>query len=163
MTSELMTLESRRGRWHRVRQQLHLLEPSSEDFGDGGIASLVADRSVRLLILPADAEAMSIEFDQGFWNWWLEERIDPAGGPTASWGPYKKPTSAAAVSGAVPGVLTEEARRLDAGKTKLAGERAVRKAGTPHLSLRTSSVYGMRGKRLGLPGWREQLGLALDA
>lgn len=32
------------------------------------------------------------------------------------------------------------------GKTKLAGEQAVRAAGIPHLVLRTSWVYGMRGK-----------------
>lgn len=32
------------------------------------------------------------------------------------------------------------------GRTKLAGEQAVREAGIPHLILRTSWVYGMRGK-----------------
>lgn len=81
------------------------------------------------------------------------------------------------INGTAPGILAEEAKRLDAllvhystdyvfdgkkpggyteedqtgpvsvyGKTKLAGEEAVRNSGANHLIFRTSWVYGMRGR-----------------
>ena len=53
------------------------------------------------------------------------------------------------------------------GRTKLAGERAVREAGTDHLIFRTSWVYSARGKNflltmLRLAGEREQLRVVAD-
>jgi dTDP-4-dehydrorhamnose reductase len=82
-----------------------------------------------------------------------------------------------AVNGVAPGIMAEEAKRLNAaiihystdyvfdgggkrpyvendtpnplnvyGKTKLAGERAIQATGVPHLILRTSWVYGARGR-----------------
>lgn len=84
---------------------------------------------------------------------------------------------AMAINGIAPGVMAEEAKRLNAavvhfstdyvfdgtkkqsyveedapnpvnvyGKTKLAGEQAIQATGVPHLILRTSWVYGARGK-----------------
>jgi len=84
---------------------------------------------------------------------------------------------AMAVNGTAPGILAEEAKRINAvlvhystdyvfdgkkktpyteedepnplnvyGKTKLAGERAIQQVGCDRLILRTSWVYGMRGK-----------------
>ena len=84
---------------------------------------------------------------------------------------------AMAVNGVAPGILAEEAARINAvivhystdyvfdgekgspyveedspnpiniyGQTKLAGERAIRETGAPHLIFRTSWVYGLRGK-----------------
>jgi dTDP-4-dehydrorhamnose reductase len=89
----------------------------------------------------------------------------------------EEPELAMAVNGIAPGILAEEAKRINAaivhystdyvfngqknspyteedepgplnvyGKTKLAGERAIQAVGAPHLILRTSWVYGMRGK-----------------
>jgi dTDP-4-dehydrorhamnose reductase len=88
-----------------------------------------------------------------------------------------EPDLAMAVNGVAPGVMAEEAKRLNAaiihystdyvfdgakerpyaeddapnplnvyGRTKLAGERAIQAAGAPHLILRTSWVYGARGR-----------------
>jgi dTDP-4-dehydrorhamnose reductase len=88
-----------------------------------------------------------------------------------------EPDLAMTVNGIAPGVMAEEAKRLNAaiihystdyvfdgskkypyseedtpnplnvyGKTKLAGERAIQAVGVPHLILRTSWVYGARGK-----------------
>ena len=84
---------------------------------------------------------------------------------------------AMAINGIAPGVMAEEAKRLNAaiihysteyvfdgskqspylegdtvnplneyGKTKLAGEQAIQAIGAPHLILRTSWVYGARGR-----------------
>lgn len=110
----------------------------------------------------------------------------------------QEPGLAMAVNGAAPGILAEEARRLDAmlihystdyvfsgekagpyteadatgplstyGKTKLAGEQAIAAAGCRHLILRTSWVYGMRGKNflltmLRLLRERESVGVVND-
>ncbi len=88
-----------------------------------------------------------------------------------------EPDLAMAVNGIAPGVLAEEAKKLDAflvhystdyvfdgrkvgayreddatnplgvyGKTKLAGEQAIRATGCDHFIFRTSWVYGARGK-----------------
>ncbi len=85
--------------------------------------------------------------------------------------------SALAINGIAPGILAEEAKKIDAllvhystdyifdgrklgayneedmpsplsvyGKTKLAGEQAIRATGAKHLIFRTSWVYGARGK-----------------
>ena len=88
-----------------------------------------------------------------------------------------EPKLAMAINGVAPGIIAEEAKRLNAGvvhystdyvfdgtkqtpytendapnpinvygKTKLAGEQAVAAVDAPHLILRTSWVYGARGK-----------------
>jgi dTDP-4-dehydrorhamnose reductase len=88
-----------------------------------------------------------------------------------------EPDLAMAVNGVAPGVMAEEAKRLNAavihystdyvfdgakerpyveddapnplnvyGRTKLAGEQAIQATGAPHLILRTSWVYGARGR-----------------
>lgn len=88
-----------------------------------------------------------------------------------------EPDLAMAINGVAPGVMAEEAKRLNAavihystdyvfdgakerpyaeddapnplnvyGRTKLAGEQAIQAAGAPHLILRTSWVYGARGR-----------------
>lgn len=89
----------------------------------------------------------------------------------------EEPELAMAINGLAPGILAEEAKRLNAaivhystdyvfdgtqnapyteedqpnplnvyGKTKLEGERAIQTVGVPHLILRTSWAYGLRGK-----------------
>jgi dTDP-4-dehydrorhamnose reductase len=103
-----------------------------------------------------------------------------------------------AVNGVAPGVMAEEAKRLNAavihystdyvfdgvkerpyveddapnplnvyGRTKLAGERALQATGAPHLILRTSWVYGARGRNfllniLRLAGERSELKIVND-
>jgi dTDP-4-dehydrorhamnose reductase len=109
-----------------------------------------------------------------------------------------EPELAMVINAVAPGVLAEEAVRLDAplvhystdyvydgaksspyvetdstnplsvyGKSKLAGENAIRAVGLPHLMLRTSWVYGARGKNflrtiLRLAAEREQLRVVSD-
>lgn len=109
-----------------------------------------------------------------------------------------EPDLAMAINGVAPGILAEEARRLNAvlvhystdyvfdgkkaapyseedapnplnvyGQTKLAGERAVQAAGAPYLMLRTSWVYGARGRNflltiLKLAGEKSELKIVDD-
>jgi len=109
-----------------------------------------------------------------------------------------EPELAMAINTVAPGVLAEEAARLDVplvhystdyvydgakslpyvetdstnplsvyGKSKLAGEDAIRAVGLPHLILRTSWVYGARGKNflrtiLRLAAEREELRVVSD-
>lgn len=109
-----------------------------------------------------------------------------------------EPALAMAINGTAPGILAEEARRLDAmlvhystdyvfdgskqgayeetdvvnplnvyGRSKLAGERAVQASGAKHLILRTSWVYGARGKNflvtiLRLAAERDELKIVND-
>jgi dTDP-4-dehydrorhamnose reductase len=110
----------------------------------------------------------------------------------------EEPVRAAAVNSIAPGILAEEAKRLNAllvhystdyifdgtkttpykeddmpnpinvyGRTKLAGELAIQAVGGPHLILRTSWVYGARGKNflltiLRLASEREELRIVDD-
>ena len=126
-----------------------------------------------------------------------------------------EPELALAINGTAPGILAEEAKRLNAalihystdyvfdgeqdapyteddeprpvsayGRSKLAGERAIQEVDAPHLILRTSWVYGARGKnflltimrlakereelsivedQVGAPTWCRALALATDA
>jgi dTDP-4-dehydrorhamnose reductase len=100
-----------------------------------------------------------------------------AGAYTAVDKAESEPHLAMAINGVAPGIIAEEAKRLNAaiihystdyvfdgagkrpyveddspnplnvyGRTKLAGERAIQAVGMPHLILRTSWVYGARGK-----------------
>jgi dTDP-4-dehydrorhamnose reductase len=100
-----------------------------------------------------------------------------AGAYTAVDKAESEPDLAMAINGVAPGIMAEEAKRLNAaivhystdyvfdgtkkhpyteddapnplnvyGQTKLAGERAIQASGVPHLILRTSWVYGARGK-----------------
>ncbi|WP_372521485.1 dTDP-4-dehydrorhamnose reductase [Sulfuricaulis sp.] len=100
-----------------------------------------------------------------------------AGAYTAVDKAESEPNLAMAINGVAPGIMAEEAKRLNAaiiyystdyvfdgtkklpyieddapnplnvyGQTKLAGERAIQATGVPHLILRTSWVYGARGR-----------------
>lgn len=109
-----------------------------------------------------------------------------------------EPDLAMAINGVAPGILAEEAKRLNValvhystdyvfdgkkavpyseedtpnplnvyGQTKLAGERAVQAAGAPYLILRTSWVYGARGRNflltiLKLAGEKSELKIVDD-
>ena len=88
-----------RARWRRVRQALGLLDPADDEFGEGGLSSLIPDRTSRLLITPADPELSVIEFDESLWEWWGRDFDDPATGGRTRWGPDKRPTANAAVYG----------------------------------------------------------------
>jgi hypothetical protein len=98
MTQDVTGLELRRARWRRAREHLHLVDPEAEDFATRGLARLVDEPSVRLLILPADPEITLIEFDDEIWSWWLQERPHPVRGGRTTWGPFHRSTSNAAVT-----------------------------------------------------------------
>jgi hypothetical protein len=137
VTSELMTLELRRGRWRRARQALHLLDPSTEDFGDGGLARFVVERSARLLILPADPEAILIEFDEDLWSWWLQDRLDPVTDMSMSWGTQHKPSSTA--------VVRFDSYREEGWESYL----ALHRHGGLELELGANATYSTRDKQRG--------------
>ena len=89
-------MEIQRARWRRVRADLRLDDPRSEEFSTGGLAEFLAEPSVRLLILPSDPEGTSLEFNADFWTWWLANRTDPADGRYDRW-PNDRPSAGAAV------------------------------------------------------------------
>jgi hypothetical protein len=95
-TSEVELL---RARWRRYREPLHLLDPHQEDFAQGGLAARVQHLSVRLLVLPADPEAVVVEFDATFWAWWATYAGVSLGDVTVEWG--KSQNSQPSVSAAL--------------------------------------------------------------
>lgn len=98
MTLPVEHMELVRRRWRRIRKTFRLTDPSAEDFGTGGLATLAPEACVRFLILPGDPDSVSIpEFDSSFWEWWGRERPNPFQGRPTDWGPQRKPTVDAAV------------------------------------------------------------------
>ena len=130
-------------------------------------------------VVAMDAEAMDLADPEGIRRTVQAVRPDIIINPAAYTAVDKaesEPDLAMAVNGIAPGVLAEEALKLDAvlvhystdyvfdgskpapyteddmpnpqsiyGRTKLAGESAVRASGCKHLILRTSWVYGVHG------------------
>lgn len=103
MTSILPGTDVQRQRWHRARHGLRLTDPEAEDFASGGLARLVREQTVRLLILPPDPEAYLIDFDEPFWRWWTLDSPDPVTGSAAQWGSDIRPVAAAALRGRLRG------------------------------------------------------------
>lgn len=84
MMDEVET-ELQRSRWRRLAAGMRLEDPESEDFSTGGLARLVAEPSVRLIVIPADPESTFLDFDGEFWEWWLASRPDPSDGRADRW------------------------------------------------------------------------------
>ena len=89
----MTNLDCLRRRWRAARRDLRLLNTEDvESFGTGSPGHLVPDLTVRLIILPADPFASTMEFDSNLWTWWTTNETDPAIGPTSHWGGYSRPT-----------------------------------------------------------------------
>lgn len=95
--SDLVAVDQQRERWRRARLPLRLLDPESPEFATGGLAQFAPALSVRALILPADPDTTLPPFDEAFWKWWEEPRLDPANGAPTVWGYELRPTAHAAV------------------------------------------------------------------
>jgi len=89
-------LERLRRRWRRVRKDLNLIDPLSESFAIGGLASRIDGLTFRMLILPPDPFAHHIEFDEKFVKEW-EGMTAPLARGSLSWGSNCCATSTAAV------------------------------------------------------------------
>lgn len=96
---ELVQWDRQRERWSRARRALHLVDIDDAAFATGGIAALVRELSVRLLILPADPEAHRVEFDEDFVTWWMGEFTDPVTGRPMAWGTSYRPSATTAARG----------------------------------------------------------------
>jgi hypothetical protein len=46
-----------------------------------------------MLILPADPELISVEFDDDFWTWWTVPQPNPAGSQGLRWGVRQRPSA----------------------------------------------------------------------
>jgi hypothetical protein len=90
-------LEVLRERWRRYRNSLRLLDPEAEDFFSGGLVRFAPDVAVRLLILPPDPEAATVELDSKLGEWLKDDHPNPFGGPPTDWGRQTKPSAEAAV------------------------------------------------------------------
>jgi hypothetical protein len=88
-----------RARWRRWRAPQRLVDAEASDFGVGGLARLIPDRTSRLLILPGDPEKHVVDLDDALWTWWGSDFEDPPTGAQTGWGHTKLPTVAAAVFG----------------------------------------------------------------
>ncbi|MGH2383260.1 MAG: hypothetical protein ACRDG7_18855 [Candidatus Limnocylindria bacterium] len=95
----LPDIDTIRARWRRWRKRQLLADLDAEDFGHGGLARLIPDRTSRLLILPSDPETHLVDLDEEIWDWWASEFDDPATGEQTRWGRNRLPTAAAAVFG----------------------------------------------------------------
>ena len=98
MTLSIQELEGIRARWRRSREPLGLVNPTTEGFGLGGLASHVEGAGVRFLVLPADPDLSLVNFDGDFWDWWVEPRPNPfEGASSTGWGNQSTPTAHASV------------------------------------------------------------------
>ncbi len=88
-----------RKRWRRMRRRLRLADPLAEDFGTGGLAHHAQDVYVPFVILPSDPEVHAIDFDEPFWDWWMQDRPNPFEGASAThWGREPLPEATAAIT-----------------------------------------------------------------
>lgn len=98
MTVSAGDIDRDRKRWRRVRRRLLLVDPLVEDFGTGGLAHHAPDVHVRFVILPADPDAVVVDFDEPFWEWWMQDRPNPfEGAPATNWGRDSLPAATGAV------------------------------------------------------------------
>lgn len=98
MTLTPEELELYRDRWKRARRTANLDDPTSQEFGTGGLGRYAPDVHVRFLVLPGDPEGTAFQFSEEFWAWWMEDRPNPFdGAPATQWGSQRIPQAHAAV------------------------------------------------------------------
>jgi hypothetical protein len=90
-------IDAQRARWLRHRTGQRLTLEAGEGFALGGLAGHVDSLDLRLLVLPADAEADAVPLDGETLGWLKESRPTPYGGPAPQWGHRDRATSSALV------------------------------------------------------------------
>ncbi len=72
--SPIFETELLRARWRRRLASEALDHSDRDDFSLGGLGSRVETPTVRLLLLPPDPDADTVEFDDQFWEWLDQHR-----------------------------------------------------------------------------------------
>jgi hypothetical protein len=73
-------LDVARDRWRRKHEILGFPDPNGRDTAaPAGLASRIADLSIRIMVLHADPFSTDLVFDEEFWAWWSDGRPAPFG------------------------------------------------------------------------------------
>ena len=85
-----------RARWRRHLAEQALDSIEREDFARKGLAAREEKTTVRLLLLPTDPDAQSLEIDDELWEWLQERKTMPLGDGDIHLGDKTVPTAHAA-------------------------------------------------------------------
>jgi len=140
--TNISEIELLRARWRRHRELVQLVDPQRPEFAKGGLASRVQDISVRLLVLPADPDLATIEFDGLFWAWWANHAGVSLPDVAIAWGDSQssRPSASAALH-------ATQARSLDDPYT-MSRYLAVHRNGAVEMSLGEYGAFERDGIRL---------------
>lgn len=97
--SELRDLEMLRRRWRRARERLALVDETLGGFGRARLLAPVDPVTVRCVVLPADPEADTVEFDDAFWTRFVADTDEVPARRSRMWDREARPSAGAAILG----------------------------------------------------------------